>query len=86
MLHSNLEASHLKLNSYGLLGASIYEESAMRKSLLKRAVLSHLGDEPLGSAREREYLRCARSCPIRADIRGEAGERRYCWSVIKKIC
>jgi hypothetical protein len=70
LLHSNLEASHIKLISCFQLGASIYKESAMRKSLLKRAVLSHLGDESLGSAREREYLRCARSRPIRADIRG----------------
>jgi hypothetical protein len=46
----------------------------MRKSLPKRAVLSYPGDESLGSAREREYLRCARSCPIGADTRaGAAG-------------
>jgi len=44
----------------------------MRKSLPMRAVLSSPGNESLGSVQEREYLRCARSYPIGADIRAEA--------------
>ena len=44
----------------------------MRKSLPKRGVLSCPGNESLGNAQGREYLRCARSYLIGVDIRAAA--------------